>query len=77
MVIGGNTSTTSKHRGGRFASDRLSIESTTFGGNRRFIKEEHPKCKCRMYAIITRSKTVENSNRVFFKCPYFKVYIVV
>ncbi|KAL4372267.1 hypothetical protein AHAS_Ahas06G0248700 [Arachis hypogaea] len=75
MVIGGSTSTTSRRRGGRFANDRLSIESTTFGGKRHFRKEEHPKCKYWMYAIVTRSQTVKNLNRVFFGYPYFKVFI--
>ncbi|KAL4287786.1 hypothetical protein AHAS_Ahas19G0221000 [Arachis hypogaea] len=72
MAIGGSTSTTSRRRGGRFDGDRLSIKSNTLGGKRCFRKEEHPKCKCGMYAIVTRSQTVENPSRVFFGCPYFK-----
>ncbi|KAL4316998.1 hypothetical protein AHAS_Ahas15G0341100 [Arachis hypogaea] len=67
MTMGSSTSTTSRHRGGRFASDRLSVESTTFGGKRRFRKKEHPKCKCGMYVIVIQSQTVKNSNRIFFR----------
>ncbi|RYR39499.1 hypothetical protein Ahy_A09g045056 [Arachis hypogaea] len=42
--------------------------------NGRLRKREHPKCKCRTYAIICRSRTPENSNRLFFGCPYFKIF---
>ncbi|RYR29305.1 hypothetical protein Ahy_B01g053675 isoform B [Arachis hypogaea] len=38
----------------------------------RLRKGEHPKYKCRTYAVICRSPTPENPNRLFFGCPHFK-----
>ncbi|MED6171897.1 hypothetical protein PIB30_045148 [Stylosanthes scabra] len=32
-----------------------------------------PKCHCGVYAIIYKSKTISNPNRLFFGCPFFKV----
>ncbi|MED6112656.1 hypothetical protein PIB30_063586 [Stylosanthes scabra] len=31
-----------------------------------------PKCSCGAYAILYLSKTVNNPNRLFFGCPFFK-----
>ncbi|MED6111109.1 hypothetical protein PIB30_049484 [Stylosanthes scabra] len=32
-----------------------------------------PKCYCSVYAILYLSKTSNNSNRLFFGCPFFKI----
>ncbi|KAL4307135.1 hypothetical protein AHAS_Ahas16G0248000 [Arachis hypogaea] len=57
------------------ASDGLRVESATVRSKRRFKKLEYPKCNCGMYAIVFQFQTVKNLNRLFFGCPYFKVYI--
>ncbi|MED6127293.1 hypothetical protein PIB30_086728 [Stylosanthes scabra] len=31
------------------------------------------KCKCGVYAILYRSKTSNNTNWLFFGCPFFKI----
>ncbi|MED6201055.1 hypothetical protein PIB30_091283 [Stylosanthes scabra] len=31
-----------------------------------------PKCNCGTYAILFMSSTLENPNRLFYGCPYFK-----
>ncbi|MED6201917.1 hypothetical protein PIB30_099889 [Stylosanthes scabra] len=31
-----------------------------------------PKCYCGVYAILYRSRTRNNPNRLFFGCPYFR-----
>ncbi|RYQ99213.1 hypothetical protein Ahy_B07g087115 isoform A [Arachis hypogaea] len=32
-----------------------------------------PKCFCGVYAILYKSRTASNPNRIFFGCPFFKV----
>ncbi|MED6174042.1 hypothetical protein PIB30_065172 [Stylosanthes scabra] len=31
-----------------------------------------PKCRCGVYVVLYMSKTVNNPNRLFFGCPFFK-----
>ncbi|KAL4315080.1 hypothetical protein AHAS_Ahas15G0149300 [Arachis hypogaea] len=32
-----------------------------------------PKCYCGSHAILFMSRTENNPDRLFFRCPYFKV----
>ncbi|QHN86713.1 uncharacterized protein DS421_16g548590 [Arachis hypogaea] len=32
-----------------------------------------PTCKCGVYAILYKSRTTTNLNRLFFGCPFFKL----
>ncbi|MED6200164.1 hypothetical protein PIB30_082479 [Stylosanthes scabra] len=34
----------------------------------------NPKCMCGVYSILYMSKTANNPNRLFFGCPFFKVW---
>ncbi|KAL4349762.1 hypothetical protein AHAS_Ahas10G0074400 [Arachis hypogaea] len=55
--------------------DVFNVDSGSTGIRRgRLRRGEHPKCKCRTYAIISRSRTAENPNRLFFGCPQFKIF---
>ncbi|RYQ95161.1 hypothetical protein HN51_045187 [Arachis hypogaea] len=73
MASGGTTSTGSWRRCGRSISSELSADNGTTGfGRGRLRIGEHPKCKCRTLALICRSRTADNPNRLFFGCPYFK-----
>ncbi|KAL4343551.1 uncharacterized protein DS421_11g326690 [Arachis hypogaea] len=73
MANGGSTSVASWRRGWRTIDDVFSVDSGSTGFPRgRLRREEHPKCKCRTYAVISRFRTAENLNRLFFSCPHFK-----
>ncbi|XLR13812.1 hypothetical protein S83_041750 [Arachis hypogaea] len=73
MASGGTTSSRSRRRCGRSITGELSADSGTTGfGRGRLRKEEHPKCFCRTLAVICRTRTVENPNKLFFGYPYFK-----
>ncbi|QHO35312.1 uncharacterized protein DS421_9g274420 [Arachis hypogaea] len=73
MASGSSTSVASRRRGRRTMDDVFSVDIGSTGVRRgRLRRGEHPKCKCRTYAIISRSRTAENPNRLFFGCPQFK-----
>ncbi|RYQ91569.1 hypothetical protein Ahy_B09g097509 [Arachis hypogaea] len=73
MASGGTTSTESRRQCGRSITGELSADSGMIGiGSGRLRKGEHPKCFCRTLAVICRSRTAKNPNRLFFGCPYFK-----
>ncbi|RYR01940.1 uncharacterized protein At4g04775-like [Arachis ipaensis] len=73
MASGGNTSVASRRRGWRTIDDVFRVDSGSTGFLRGQLRRgEHPKCKCNTYAVISRSRTTENPNRLFFGCPHFK-----
>ncbi|RYR49669.1 hypothetical protein Ahy_A07g036199 [Arachis hypogaea] len=54
---------TSSSREGRFVHEG--------GENLSLSKGQHPKCLCGLYAIISKSGTIENPGRLFFGCPRY------
>ncbi|QHO28148.1 uncharacterized protein DS421_7g214180 [Arachis hypogaea] len=73
MTSRGSMSVASRRRGRRTMDDVFNVDSGSTGVQRgRIRRGEHPKCKYRTYAIISRSRTAENLNRLFFGCPHFK-----
>ncbi|MED6123261.1 hypothetical protein PIB30_047483 [Stylosanthes scabra] len=60
----------------RSRSEQSSETQGCFVGN---VGEEKDgvasKCWCGVYAILYRSRTVSNPNRLFFGCPFFKANI--
>ncbi|QHO52043.1 uncharacterized protein DS421_2g36190 [Arachis hypogaea] len=77
MASGGSTSVASRRRGRRTIDDVFSVDNGSTGFQKgRLRRGEHPMCKCKTYAVISRSRTAENSNRLFFGCPHFKLKAV-
>ncbi|QHO30400.1 uncharacterized protein DS421_8g232930 [Arachis hypogaea] len=77
MASGKSTSVASRRRGWRTIDDVFRVDGSSTGFPRgRLRRGEHPKCKCNTYAKISRSRTTENPNRLFFDCPYFKLKVV-
>ncbi|QHN93661.1 hypothetical protein HN51_052323 [Arachis hypogaea] len=72
MASGGSMSVASRRRGQKTIDDVFSVDSGSTGFRRGRLRREHPKCKCRTYAVISRSRTGENPNRLFFGCLHFK-----
>ncbi|MED6184946.1 hypothetical protein PIB30_052379 [Stylosanthes scabra] len=75
MEIDGGASSESKRDGGAAWSEQSSGTQGCFLGK---SDEERdglvaPKCYYGVYAILYKSKTSSNSNRLFFDCPFFKV----
>ncbi|XP_057728972.1 uncharacterized protein LOC130944601 [Arachis stenosperma] len=60
MASGGSTSVASRRCGRRTMDDVFSVDSSSTSVRRgRLRRGEHPKCKCRIYAVISRSRTTE------------------
>ncbi|MED6173002.1 hypothetical protein PIB30_055287 [Stylosanthes scabra] len=73
MEIDGGVSSNSRRSDGAGRSEHSSGTQRVFVGK---VGEDWdgvaPKCRCGVYAILYRSKTRSNPNRLFFGCPFFK-----
>ncbi|KAL4276657.1 hypothetical protein AHAS_Ahas20G0229100 [Arachis hypogaea] len=74
MATMGITSSMNRLRGGSQSTEKRSVGGSASVGRNRSKKAYHPKCKCGSYAILSRSRTIKNLNRLFFSCRYYKVF---
>ncbi|RYQ84768.1 hypothetical protein Ahy_B10g104245 [Arachis hypogaea] len=72
MATMGITSSMNRLRGGSQSTEKRSVGGSASVGRNRSKKAYHPKCKCGSYAILSRSRTIKNLNRIKLSyCDFF------
>ncbi|MED6128879.1 hypothetical protein PIB30_102394 [Stylosanthes scabra] len=70
-VSSGSHRSGSGRRGERSSSSTQGFFAAKVGNER---DGAAPKCNCGVYVVLYLSKTTNNSNRLFFGCPFFKLF---